>query len=334
MPHPVRVGELSDLVARVLLRYGACAENAGPVAETVVAAERDGAASHGLLRLPGYVSTLKSGWVDGRAVPIVIDAAPGLVATEAANGFAQPALVASALLLREKARRQGIAAVAIRNSHHFAALWPDIEPFAVEGFIALAMVNGRQRMVVWGGKRKLLGTNPMAFACPRPDKLPLVWDQASSVMAQGEILLAAQRGEVLLEGVGLDTDGRPTTDPRAVLDGGSMLPIGGHKGSSIAFMIEILAGALTGGPFGFEDRSHEYPGAQTPKAGQTVILIDPLTVAGNRYFERIETLFDAIAASGVERLPAERRYARRQRSLREGIMVSDRNWATLKELLA
>ena len=185
MPQPVSVGELTDLVVRVFLRHGVSGENAGPVAETVVAAERDGAASHGLLRLPGYVSTLKSGWVDGRAVPVVTDAAPGLVVTEAANGFAQSALRASAPLLRGKARRQGIAAVAIRNSHHFAAVWPDIEPFAAEGFIALAMVNGRQRMVVWGGNRKLLGTSPMAFACPRPGRLPLVWDQASSVMAQG-----------------------------------------------------------------------------------------------------------------------------------------------------
>jgi len=142
MPQTVSVGELTDLVVRVFLRHGVSGENAGPVAETVVAAERDGAVSHGLLRLPGYVSTLKSGWVDGRAVPVVTDAAPGLVATEAANGFAQPALRASAPLLREKARRQGIAAVAIRNSHHFAAVWPDIEPFAAEGFIALAMVNG------------------------------------------------------------------------------------------------------------------------------------------------------------------------------------------------
>jgi delta1-piperideine-2-carboxylate reductase len=178
-------------------------------------------------------------------------------------------------------------------------------------------------MVVWGGKRKLLGTSPMAFACPRPGKLPMVWDQASGVMAQGEILLAAQRGEILPQGVGLDAGGRPTTDPRAVLDGGSILPFGGYKGSSIAFMIEVLAGALTGGPFGFEDRSHEYPGAQTPKAGQTVILINSVLVPGNRYFERIESLFEAIAASGVERLPAERRYARREYSLRDGIPVSD-----------
>src|SRR5437762_2002887 len=142
-------------------------------------------------------------------------------------------------------RRQGVAAAAIRNSHRFAAIWPDIEPFAAEGFIALAMVNGRRRMVVWDGKRKVLGTNPMGFACPRPGKPPLVWDQASSVMAQGDVLLAAQRNETLPEGVGLDAHGRPTSDPRLLLDGGSALPFAGHKGSSIAFMIEIIAGALT-----------------------------------------------------------------------------------------
>jgi len=99
-------------------------------------------------------------------------------------------------------------------------------------------------------------------------------------------------------------------------------------------MIEILAGALTGGSFGFEDRSHEYPGAETPKAGQTMILIDPLRVPGARYFERIEGLFEAIAASGVDRLPAERRYLRRDQALRDGISVSNRNWTTLHELLA
>src|ERR1051325_7865831 len=334
MPQPVSVVELTDLVTRVFRRHGVSPGNAGPVAETVVAAERDGAASHGLLRLPGYVSTLESGWVDGRAVPVVTDAAPGLVATEAANGFAQPALGASAKLLRDKARRQGVAAAAIRNSHHFAAVWPDIEPFAAEGFIALAMVNGRQRILVWGGNRKLLGTSPMAFGCPRPGRLPLVWDQSSSVMAQGDILLAAPRGETLPEGGAISAPGPPTIDPHAGLGGGSILPFGNHKGSSIAFMIEIIAGAVTGGPFGFEDRSHEYPGAQTPKAGQTVILIDPQLVPGSRYFERIESLFEAIAASGAERLPAERRYARREQALRDGLALADLDWAMLHGLLA
>ena len=334
-PQTVSVDALLDLVTRVLLRHGASASNVAPVAATIVAAERDGSASHGLLRLPGYVATLKSGWVDGRAVPVVTDAAPGLVVTEAANGFAQPALRTSAALLREKARSQGIAALAIRSSHHFAAVWPDIEPFAADGFIALALVNGRRRMVVYDGKRKVLGTSPMGFACPRVGKPPLVWDQASSVMAQGDVLLAAQRGEMLPEGVGLDADGNPTTDPRALLDGGgAALPFGGHKGSSIALMIEVMAGALTGGCFGFEDRSAEYPGAQTSKAGQTVILIDPSRVRGNRYFERIESLFAALSESGVTRLPADRRYARRERSLRDGIVLSDRQRAQLDELLA
>ena len=240
---------------------------------------------------------------------------------------------ASAPLLRDKARRQGIAAVAIRDLHHFGAVWPDIEPFAAEGFIVLAMVSGRQRMVAWGGKRKVFGTSPMGFACPRPGRLPLVWDQASSVMAQGDVLLAARRGERLPKGVGLDAEGRPTTDPQALLEGGAALPFGDYKGASVAFMIEIVAGALTGACFGYEDRSSEYPGAQTSRAGQTVILIDPAMVPGNRYAERVEGLFAAIAESGVERLPGDRRYRRREQALREGISVSGRDWATLQDLL-
>ena len=334
MPQTVGLGELTELVARVFVRHGTQPDNAAPVAATIAAAERDGALSHGLLRLPGYVASLDSGWVDGAAVAVVADAAPGLVATDAANGFAQPALRASAALLAGKARSQGIAAVAIRNSHHFAALWPDIEPFAADGFVALTAINSRSRMAVWGGKRKALGTNAMAFACPRPGRLPLVWDQASSVMAQGEVLLAAQRGDSLPDGVGLDTGGAPTRDPRAVLEGGSLLPFAGHKGAAIAFMVEILAAALTGGPFGFEDGSAAYPGAQTSKAGQSVILIDPGRVPGSRYSERIEHLFAALADNGVTRLPAERRYARRERSLQDGIAVSDRNWAMLQQMLA
>jgi delta1-piperideine-2-carboxylate reductase len=181
----VSVEELAELVARIFVRHGMTPENADCVAEVVAAAERDGSTSHGLFRLSGYVSTLQSGWVNGRAVPIVSDVAPGIVATDAANGFAQPALRASVALLRKKVRTQGIAAVAIRNSHHFAALWPDVEPFATTGLIALAVANGRPRIAIWGGRNRILGTNPMAFACPRAGLPPLVWDQASSIIAQG-----------------------------------------------------------------------------------------------------------------------------------------------------
>ena len=247
---------------------GSSLHNAAIVADVIAAAERDGAHSHGLLRIPGYLSTLASGWIDGQAVPSVRDAAPGVVTADARNGFAQVALAAARKLLLDKARTTGIATLSIDNSHHFAALRPDIEPIAADGFIAITCVNAKSRILVWDAKRTLLGTNPMAFACPRRDKLPLVWDQASSVVAQGEVLLAARTGKQLPDGAGRDAQGQPTRDPHAVLAGGSIVAFGGHKGSALALMIEIPSAALTGGRFGFEDLSAGYPGAQTSNAGQ------------------------------------------------------------------
>ncbi|MBI3514002.1 MAG: Ldh family oxidoreductase [Proteobacteria bacterium] len=327
------VEALTDVVAQVLVRHGMSPGNARIVAAVVVAAERDGSRSHGLLRLPGYVATLKSGWVDGTAVPDVVDAAPGLVATDARNGFAQVALAASRTVLEAKARAAGIAALAIRNSHHFAALWPDVEPFAASGFVALAVVNVRSRIVVWGAKRKLLGTNPMAFACPRPGAPPLVWDQASSVVAQGEVLLAATERRPVAPGIGVDAQGAPSVDPRAILDGGAMMPFADHKGSAIAFMVEILAAALTGGRFGFEDRSAAFPGAQTSNAGQCIIVIEPSRTAGNAFGTRVEALIAQLLASGVSRLPGEHRYARRRRALADGIAIAERDHAAVMALL-
>ncbi|BBK33390.1 delta1-piperideine-2-carboxylate reductase [Stella humosa] len=328
------VAELTDLVAEVLVRHGLARDSARCVAGVVAAAERDGSRSHGLFRLPGYVATLKSGWIDGNARPVVTEVAPGVVAVDAANGFAQPALAAGSPLLIAKARSQGIAAMAIRNSHHFAALWPDVEPFAEAGFVALACVNARSRVAPWGATRKFLGTNPMAFACPRDGAPPLVWDQASSVIAQGEVLLAARDGHDLPDGVGLDAAGQATNDPRAVLDGGAMLPFGGHKGSGIAFMVEILAAAVTGGRFGFEDGSAAFPGAQTSNAGECVILIDPARAGGTDVGSRIAGLFEGFAAAGVSRLPGDARYARRSRSIAEGVSIPAETYETVQRLLA
>src|SRR5471030_1197862 len=129
------------LLEQVFQRNGTSAEVAAILARNCAGAERDGAHSHGVFRIPGYVSTLASGWVNGKAVPVVEDVASGFVRADAANGFAQPALQAARALLVEKARSAGIAVLAIRNSHHFAALWPDVEPFAYEGLVALSVVN-------------------------------------------------------------------------------------------------------------------------------------------------------------------------------------------------
>jgi len=150
----LRLDELIDLVQRALSSHGMRREDAAIVARTIVAAERDGAHSHGLQRLPGYISSLRAGWVDARAVPTIRDASPGFVHANACNGFAQIALARADGLLRKKAQLNGIAALGIHNSHHFASLWPDLEPFAEDGFVALTMVNTRSRIVAWGARRR------------------------------------------------------------------------------------------------------------------------------------------------------------------------------------
>lgn len=323
---------LRDLVARAFIRHGMSETNAILVAGVVAAAERDGAASHGLLRLDGYIGTLKSGWVDGTAVPVVTQPAPAMLHVDARNGFAQVALAAVRDRAAALARDQGVATVCIADSHHFAALWPDVEPFAAEGLVALSVVNTRSRIVSWGARKKVLGTNPMAFAAPRKDGPPLVWDMASSQRAQGEVLKARVKGEPVPEGVGLDAAGNPTTDPAAILDGGSLLPFGGAKGANIAFMVEVLAAGLSGGRFGFNDDSPRFPGAQTSRAGQFLLVIDPARGMGGDFAARMEELIGTLREAGAQRLPGDERYRRRALATRDGIAIPDEVHAKLLAL--
>ena len=327
--------ELTRLVERVLTRHGMAQRIASIIARTCVAAERDGVASHGLFRVVGYVSTLKSGWVDGNAVPVLDEnTAPSVVRVDARNGFAQPALELAKQPAIDKARTTGICTVAIRDSHHLAALWPDVEMFAREGLIALAFVSSVRRVVPWGGRKPVYGTNPMAFAVPRENGDPLVFDQASSVMAYGDVRIAAEAGHELPVGVGVDRNGQPTANPRAIIDGGALLPFGGHKGSSIAMMIEVLAAALTGGNFSFESDLSHHPGAQTPRTGELVLVVDPQRTGAQNFARRIEDLVTELHASGQSRLPGDRRYRNRAESNAHGILVTDNMMQHLDALLA
>jgi delta1-piperideine-2-carboxylate reductase len=273
-------------------------------------------------RLPGYISSMRTGWSNGRAEPVVSDVAPSMLRVDGGNGFAQVALAKVRDALVEKVRSQGMASANFHHIHHFAALWPDIEPFARQGFVALTVVNGRSHMVAWGGNARIFGTNPIAFACPLGEGDPLVFDLASSVMSQGDVLLARAAGRSLPEGVGVDAKGLPTTDPDAVIQGGALLPFAGAKGSSIAFMVEILGGVLSGSILGFEERSLTTPGAVTSKSGQFVLLIDPKRSVGDSFSARMLELMAAIRASGVERLPSLHRYERRRIAERDGIVLA------------
>ncbi|MGC5698648.1 Ldh family oxidoreductase [Pseudomonas sp. NFXW11] len=330
-PSYLSFAALTQLLESIFQRHGCSADVARCLAANCAAAERDGAHSHGVFRIPGYVSTLASGWVDGQALPLVEDVAAAFVRVDAANGFAQPALAAARELLVSKARNAGIAVLAIRNSHHFAALWPDVEPFAEEGLVALSLVNSMTCVVPHGADRPLFGTNPIAFAAPQAQGLPLVFDLATSAMAHGDVQIAARNGERLPLGIGVDSLGQPTQDPRAILEGGALLPFGGHKGSALSMMVELLAAALTGGNFSFEFDWSNHPGAKTPWTGQLLIVIDPSKAAGQSFAERSQELVRQMHAVGLKRLPGERRHRQRERSLQQGIAISP---AQLEQLQA
>ncbi|VVN93560.1 Ldh family oxidoreductase [Pseudomonas fluorescens] len=323
---------LTGLLEKIFLRHGTSAEVARVLAQNCAGAERDGAHSHGVFRIPGYVSTLQSGWVNGQAVPVVEDVASGFVRVDAGNGFAQPALEAARALLVEKARSAGIAVLAIRNSHHFAALWPDVEPFAYEGLVALSVVNSMTCVVPHGADRPLFGTNPIAFAAPRADGEPIVFDLATSAIAHGDVQIAARKGERLPVGMGVDSLGQPTQDPKAILEGGALLPFGGHKGSALSMMVELLAAALTGGNFSFEFDWSNHPGGRTPWTGQLLIVIDPSKAAGQSFAERSQELVRQMHGVGLKRLPGDRRHQQRAKAATDGIQLDAQTLAGLREL--
>lgn len=331
-PDRITFDELRGLLASIFERHGASREVAAILADNCASVQRDGAESHGTFRIPGYLSTMASGWVDATAVPVVTDTAPGYVSVDAMNGFAQPALAAARALVSAKARANGIALLAIRSSHHFSALWPDVEPFAREDLVALAFVNSMACVVPHGAHRALFGTNPIAFAAPRTGADPLVFDLATSAMAHGDVQIAAREGRLLPSGVGVDRDGRPTNSPAEVLDGGALCTFGGHKGSALAMMVEILAAALTGGNFSYGFDWSGHPGAKTPRTGQLLIVIDPSIQAGKDFASRIEELVVGMQGAGQTRQPGERRYLQRASSNRDGVTIPSNELAQLRKL--
>ena len=240
--------EVRVLSTEVLIANGMSKANAIVIADVVTQAEADGTHSHGLFRVPGYVTSMRSGRMNGKAVPEVTEKSPGLVAVDSKNGFSPPAIIAGKPLAIEKAKSQGIAALGLRNNGNLNALWWEAEHFGDAGLICLTMSTSQSFVAPWGGNKALFGTDPIAFACPRAGKPPMVFDYATSASARGEIQVAAREGHSIPKGWALDKDGNDTTDPVAALEG-VQLPFGGHKGNAIMIMVELLSAGLTGGNF-------------------------------------------------------------------------------------
>lgn len=291
------------------------------IAETVTAAERDGCISHGLFRIPFYVSALKNPNTNACAEPTLKVTETSVVRVDAHFGFCPLALQVGEPALQEKALKHGIAALAIHDTYNIAALWPEVERLADKGLVAFAFTASNAYVAPAGGCKPVYGTNPMAFGFPRKAHSPLVFDQASSASARGEIQLHLRDGKTLPEGWAIDINGNPTTDPAAALEG-AQLPFGGHKGASLALMVELLAGALIGDLFSVESSAHDTHGVGAPLGGEFIIAIDPTHCGSSNYLDRAEQLFSSVLEQPGTRLPSDRRYQKRKISVVEGVQVS------------
>ncbi|MDR0816764.1 MAG: Ldh family oxidoreductase [Desulfovibrio sp.] len=313
------VGELRSLCLAAFAAAGIPASVAETVVEALLDAELDGISSHGLSRLPFYADQAMSGKVRANAVPVTTNPAPGVVLVDACNGFAFPAINAGLDAAFARVAEQGICSLGVRRSHHCGVLGHFVAKIAAHGLIGLAFANTPAAMAPWGGRRRVFGTNPLAFGCPRDCGEPVVIDLSLSVVARGKVMLARQHGEKLPPGWALDVDGRETTDPDAAL-AGTMTPLGGAKGVALAMMVEMLAATLTGSSHASEASSLFDAHGPPPNLGQFFLLIDPKPF-NPAFLSRVEALCNDVLSQENTRLPGMRRQQERRARLRAGLSI-------------
>ena len=303
--------EIFDLSKKTLLANGCDAETASILSDLIMKAERDGSLSHGLFRLPAYVSGLKSGKINGKGKPEVKIISPSVIRVLGNNCLAPVVLNKGVPELIKAAKENGIAVLAITNSHHMAAMWPETEMIAEQGLVAFACTSYKPMVAPAGAKKALFGTNPISFAWPRPGKTPVVYDMATASMAMGEVQVAKREGHKVPLGTGLNKEGKETTDPGEIADGGVLLPFGGYKGSGIAMMVELLAGALVGDNFSYETAAKDNKDGGPPSGGEFILAISPDKLSGNDWNKHSNEFFEKMKSMEGVRLPGERRHKNR-----------------------
>ncbi len=325
--------EVEELAKSVLVAAGMDEHGSTVLAGLVRMSERDGPRSHGLRMLPVYAQSFSSGYANPEADPSVERIAPGVLRGDGDNGYYQIVAAKARDELIEMARANGIAAFTCANCHHLGALRFDTGPLADAGLVALGVVNSLSMVVPQGGTRPVFGTNPMSFACPRPGRAPVVWDQASSMVALMDIRMAAAEGHELPRPAGLDPNGQPTSDPNAILETRSLLPFGEHKGAAIAFLIEVLGAALAGGTLSVDNANREAHGALNIKGGSTLIAIDPARFGNAAFEDYVQRICAEIEGNGDARVPGDGRLKNRAAAEADGVRVTADLMKQLRELL-
>jgi LDH2 family malate/lactate/ureidoglycolate dehydrogenase len=242
----VSVESLEKFCIAVLKKAGLSEPNAITLAESLSFADARGLTAHGVARLPEYLARVRAGAMNLEPTMEIEQDHPASALLNANNGLGQIAGVKAMEIAIKKARTAGVGLVGVKNSNHFGSAAFFAMRAMEADMIGLVLTNAAPSIAPYGAKVPLVGTNPITVAIPAASKLPIVLDMATSLVARGKIWLASLAGQKIPLGWALDKDGKSTEDPDAALNGGSLEPIGGPKGSGLSLIIDLLCGVLTG----------------------------------------------------------------------------------------
>jgi LDH2 family malate/lactate/ureidoglycolate dehydrogenase len=325
---------LRRICQEVAVAVGTPADIALAVTESLVEANLAGHDSHGVLRLPWYVRSIRQGTIQAAARPALLSRSGATAVVDGALGWGQPAARLGAQTAIELAAESGVGAVTIVRCNHIGRLGEYVAIMARAGMIGITLCNSSPVVAPYGGYRPVLGTNPLAWAAPRAaGQPPIVLDFASSIVAEGKLRVARAKGEALPPGLIVDANGAPSLDPADFYAGGALQTFGLHKGSGLSVMIELLARGLAGVDL-----------SQPEHRGHNGTLMLALRIASfapeQQFFSAAERLFGQIAISppapGFDAvlLPGEPELRMREQRIVEGIPLAQSTWDDIAGLAA
>lgn len=327
--------DLHALALASLLAVGTSPEGAAMVADSLIEGNLTGHDSHGVIRLPLYIQDAGEGLVQAAAIPEVLQTRGGTAVVDGRIGFGQPAFWLATRTAIDLARGNGVSCVAVRNSYHIGRVAPYVEEIARAGMVGIAMANAAPAVAPYGGAGRVMGTNPFAWAAPRAAGAhPLSHDIATASIAEGKLKVARAKGAQVAPGLILDADGNPTTDPNDFYAMGTIVAFGGHKGSGISLLAQVLGRGLAG----MDPSSYDGPrGVNGPVVmAIDIACFDALETFAAQTEAQIAAVKGTRPAAGVEEvlLPGEPELRNRAERERTGVPLADSTVADLATLAA
>lgn len=328
---------LLDFCTAVYAGVGMPEADARLVADTLVQADLWGHQSHGVLRLGWYLDRVRNKVMNPVTKPGFVVDAGAMALIDGHDGVGHVLTVHATKEAIKRAKAHGIGAVGVRNSNHFGTCMYYTMMGAREGCVMFLTSNGGPAMAPWGGRKKIIGTNPWSVAAPVGPRAPFVVDMANTGVARGKIYLARNKQLPIPLGWAINAAGEPTTDPQEAIDG-IILPMAEHKGYAIAAMVDVLSGVLTGS--GFLSAVHSpYKTAEKSNCGHLMIAMNieafqPLKEFNARMEQFVAEIKSVPAAKGFDEVfyPGEIEASNNAKNRKEGISFPDDTLADLKRI--